>query len=921
MIARSLIISLALSLLGSSTLYGQSASIGASFETHSRTSVSNISGFIVVPPDTMGAIGPNHWGQISNGGQVSFYNKAGTATYNQSDEFFWNTTVGVAEAPAGDSRMLFDPLSGRWFALAFTGEATNNKILMARSNTANPNDGWQGGVITQTTGLFADYPTLGIDKNGVYIGTNNFGASFSSVSMFSLNKNEFINNPGNVNSAAITTKFLQQSADARGFTLQGVVNSNLGQSANAPGHFLAVDNELFSRLNWTPVNNVAGPGAATLGTTADINVATTSFPATAWQPNAANSTSSGTFLDTIDDRIQSNVVQVGNLVYKASSVGSGGFAAIRVTVLDVSTSTPTVVAESTLGGAGDPNFDLYIPSIAVNANGDIVVGYTRSGFINAGNADNRYPSSYATIGKLTGSTLTFGSAIELKRGETEYIGQDFEGGNPVRWGDYSATILDPSDPGIFWTTQQYAKGTAGVATREWAIWTSELMPVVAGEKRWSSISSSNAAGITGAFSNAANWYGGAAPSSADHVIFSRNGDGTTPYTVTMPAGTTQLDRASVRQGNVVFDITTGTTVDLTNSATGTPSLAVAEYLGTANLTVSGGGTLKSVNTTIGAGLNSEGEAASLNGNTGNVSNGSLTITGAGTKWENSGNVYVSGSSTAAGGLGSLSVTGGAEATITGELKLWRANSSNAVVTVGSASTGGTLNVGQLTNVNGAPVVNLANAASALRLTGSTDYTFTGVISGSGTFENLGASKITLTGDNAFTGQTTITNGTLELGAANALAGTSTVRLNGGKLRTGAGVGVNYTTGALQLAASSTLELSTDAHTITFNGITGTPTGTLSITNWTGTGGQSGTAGQVRFSNVGNDPNATFTSFLNTVAFSGYGAGALFISTSTAGVYELTPVPEPATVLGISAAALGLGGLLRRRKRRENLVTA
>src|SRR5262249_49084818 len=162
------------------------------------------------------------------------------------------------------------------------------------------------------------------------------------------------------------------------------------------------------------------------------------------------------------------------------------------------------------------------------------------------------------------------------------------------------------------------------------------------EVRWASVSPSNAAGRTGNFSDmlTPNWYNGVVPGATDHAIFSRNGDGTTAYTVTFSAGTTSNDRASVRQGNVIFNIPADAIYNLTNTHADTPSLAVAEFLGTANLTVSGGGTLQTVNATIAAGVNSNG-SIDADPNTNNVSTGSITINGS--TWNNTGNLYISGS--------------------------------------------------------------------------------------------------------------------------------------------------------------------------------------------------------------------------------------------------------------------------------------
>ena len=363
--------------------------------------------------------------------------------------------------------------------------------------------------------------------------------------------------------------------------------------------------------------------------------------------------------------------RVGDLVYLTRHVAVNGGVQSGIQVFEYNAVTNTVLAQQTLGGTADPNFNSFYPSIAANANGDFVIGYTRTGLVPGDPDTSRWFSSYATVGNWNGSTLSFTSPIELHAGERDYVSFDT---SPKRWGDYSATNLDPSDPGIFWTTQEYTSNitTSGTTSvTNWATRATELIPTVSGEKRWSSISATNARGISGEFNTVANWYGGESPASTDHVIFSRNGNGTAAggYTVTMPTGTTSIDRASVRQGFVTWSMS-GSTLNLTNGNVGTLSLAIAEYLGTANLTVSGG-TLCTVTTTVGAGINSD---ASTNGIAGafNASNGALTITGPGSTWNNSGDVFVGGSSAAAGGQGAITVSAEGRVNVSGTTVLYNA---------------------------------------------------------------------------------------------------------------------------------------------------------------------------------------------------------------------------------------------------------
>src|SRR5207253_5650364 len=70
-------------------------------------------------------------------------------------------------------------------------------------------------------------------------------------------------------------------------------------------------------------------------------------------------------------------------------------------------------------------------------------------------------SSFAMAGQTVNGVTTFGNRVLLKAGATDYHGDDeiLAGltGDPEvsRWGDYSATSVDPSDPNRFWTIQMY----------------------------------------------------------------------------------------------------------------------------------------------------------------------------------------------------------------------------------------------------------------------------------------------------------------------------------------------------------------------------------------------------------------------------------------------------------------------------------
>ena len=103
----------------------------------------------------------------------------------------------------------------------------------------------------------------------------------------------------------------------------------------------------------------------------------------------------------------------------------------------------------------DPNFDYFNGSIAANQFGDVVIGFTRSGTDAAGNL-----STFAAVGHTTGGVTTFADPLLLKAGLVGNYNY-FNG----RWGDFTTTVVDPSNPYSFWTFQQYADGTNSWATQ------------------------------------------------------------------------------------------------------------------------------------------------------------------------------------------------------------------------------------------------------------------------------------------------------------------------------------------------------------------------------------------------------------------------------------------------------------------------
>ncbi len=311
--------------------------------------IAPISGF-TTPPDTMGAAGTNHFVEFINGG-FAVYDKTGARSSLISDTAFWpNAGISQATIAAGltDPRIIFDAQSGRWFATELTLDTTGNKILVGRSDTADPSGPWKALSFTANSG-FGDFDTLGVDATGVYIGVDDFDATnnFTGVSMFSIPKSDLIASPPTL---ARMTKFENLDDLTYGFTLQGVSNPDAG-----PGHglFIAIDNAAYGYIDRTTING-SGAAGATLGARVRISTVYDAYPNPAVMP-------SGQTVDASDDRFTSAIKQIGGYVYMANTVSNavlqGGQDAVHWLVLNETNNT--IIGE---GLISDSNYDFFQPA-------------------------------------------------------------------------------------------------------------------------------------------------------------------------------------------------------------------------------------------------------------------------------------------------------------------------------------------------------------------------------------------------------------------------------------------------------------------------------------------------------------------------------------------------------------------------------
>jgi len=387
----------------------------------------NLSQSNFIPPDMGGAVGDGYVLQMLNG-VVSTYTTAGAAVGSQvSLNSFWaGAGVSLGGTNVSDPRVIFDPSSNRWFASAIATQSTNNSIFVAVSNTANPTLGFTGLSFTSASGQFADFPTLGVNGAAVTIGTNNFTSSTGSGSGFSLYSIPKTSLTAATPSLTGLARFDQ--TNQVGFTPQPVTNA----SGTGTTTTVLSNNNGGNGLFVSTVSG-ANSGGATLGLSATINGVAGAAPAAATQPG-------GTTYDPGDNRISSGPSQVGNNIYFANTVLNGGSDQIQWGVLDATNQT---LAHS--GFISMAGLDLTYGSIAANANGTFVIAFNGSG-------SGTNISAYDVI--CSAITGTCGTPSLVYAGLANNYNVTF-GGPSNRWGDYSWTTVDSSNPNNFWLFQEY----------------------------------------------------------------------------------------------------------------------------------------------------------------------------------------------------------------------------------------------------------------------------------------------------------------------------------------------------------------------------------------------------------------------------------------------------------------------------------
>lgn len=405
-----------------------------------------------IPPDVNGAVGPNHLMTTLNS-QVRIQDRQGNVISTVDLSAFWAPIGGLGQVY--DPKVLYDHQANRWMIVTSANPQLNTSCtLLGVSQTNDPTGSWNlyKVDVDPTNTMWVDYPSIGFNDKWIVVQMNLFpmsGSSATSHQIYVWDKDDvYANGTGvytlfkitNESTAVVCPSIHYDNSVSKMFVIRTISGTNGGRGSigmrtiSGPKASPSLSTETVIQtalgVTWTSSGNNNGDFAPQLGTTNKVA--------------------------TNDHRMRQVVVRDGK-VWAVHTVflpaGTPTRSSVQYWQLD------TVGAVLQRGRIDDPtgtNFYSF-PSIAVNNKNDVLIGY-------ASFAANRYPSGSYSFRRNNDPINTFRDEYIFKYGENTYF-KNF-GSTRNRWGDYTNTVVDPTNDSVFWTIQEYS----GSGSNQWATW-------------------------------------------------------------------------------------------------------------------------------------------------------------------------------------------------------------------------------------------------------------------------------------------------------------------------------------------------------------------------------------------------------------------------------------------------------------------
>jgi hypothetical protein len=417
-----------------------------------------------IPPDTHGAVGLNHLIVVHNG-RVRIQNRAGGVVSNVSLVSFW---AALPNAPADvfDPKVLYDPYAGRWMMTAAAERRSpGSSVMIGVSQSSDPTGSWNIYRIDadSTDLLWADYPSIGFNKNWIVVHMNMYPVTDGTGSFAS---HLYVFNKANLYAGGQGLYTLIKAPN-----LGGTMVPAITYDAALPALYLLQNwNGSSGGSGYLGLYSITGAVGAEV-----LNVANGTFPTLVGTPNPWSSSTpeisgSTDFAPQLSStlKVQNNDSRMQTLVYRNNSLWgvhtvflpAGSPTRSAVQWWELSTSG-TVRQRGRIDDATGNTFYAF-PSLAVNRDNDVLIGYSRY-------SPTQFVSGNYSFRAGTDPLNTLRDDTVLKAGDATYYKAGSATPPRNRWGDFSSTVVDPANDRDMWTIQEYAATPTG-GSDKWGTW-------------------------------------------------------------------------------------------------------------------------------------------------------------------------------------------------------------------------------------------------------------------------------------------------------------------------------------------------------------------------------------------------------------------------------------------------------------------
>jgi hypothetical protein len=418
------------------------------------------------PPDTEGAVGPNHI-MVTHNTETRIQDHSGKELLRVDFETFWSkVSQGIF---LSDPKTLYEPFLDRWIVAAIAGpNSADSAILIGVSQTGDPTGNWNlYRVVADPTGAtWADFPALGFNKDWIALQLNMWTVAPKQEDSQFQESHIYVFDKANL---------VAGGTDAR-HTL--FVRDDLGTCQVPVATYDPTEPVLYVLEDWN--GDSEGVGSLALfsisGPVGSEVFRFITFPATeaTWDDAAPNDK------DFAPQQGTTAKIASGGADFTHVSLRNGLITAAQTIFLPAGGS-PTHTAiqwwqltregfVASRGRIEDPSGETYyaFPSVASNTRNDLILGYSTFSAQQFASSGYAFRAASDPHGSLRdGGVVKAGEALYIRTG----------GGTRNRWGDYSACALDPGNGLDLWTIQENAMKSPSQAGGAWDTWWGHIAAV------------------------------------------------------------------------------------------------------------------------------------------------------------------------------------------------------------------------------------------------------------------------------------------------------------------------------------------------------------------------------------------------------------------------------------------------------------